>query len=307
MSGFPSNDDASVYAATAAREKELRRLNDELDQKLVIAESSVRKSQASKIPTSADPKTQVDRQPKVTDDASSQLSTASSPRTILTINESEELRYDEDIGNVARRRIQHAQIKTLQCRLREALDLKHESDSTVRELESKLKDIIKENKRLEYALAASNAHMNKNTDQGKSMKETIESVKNENQSLKREVNTLRRLVKDAECEHNRREAQLSRALEEVDKFKKNINDEKVLSKGAVSNSRKEKDDLLGKIKSLQKQRSELLTALKKQMKLIDVLKRQKLHLEASRLLSFREDEFLKILDWDCKASKSSSE
>lgn len=71
---------------------------------------------------------------------------------------------------------------------------------------------------------------------------------------------------------------------------------------------------------LKKQKAELILGFKKQLRLIDVLKRQKvranmhiqfrvfhrficfsalsqMHLEAARLLSFTEEEFVKALDW----------
>ena len=44
-------------------------------------------------------------------------------------------------------------------------------------------------------------------------------------------------------------------------------------------------------KRLERQRTELIAVLKKQAKLVDVLKRQRLHLEAAQLLGFTQAEF----------------
>lgn len=51
------------------------------------------------------------------------------------------------------------------------------------------------------------------------------------------------------------------------------------------------------MKRLEKQKAELLSAFKKQLKLIDVLKRQRVHLEAAKMLSFTEKEFAQTLEY----------
>ena len=45
------------------------------------------------------------------------------------------------------------------------------------------------------------------------------------------------------------------------------------------------------------QKKELLDAFKAQLKLIDILKRQRTHIEAAKVLGFAEEEFVKALEW----------
>ena len=54
------------------------------------------------------------------------------------------------------------------------------------------------------------------------------------------------------------------------------------------------------IKQLRRHRFDLLAAYKKQLLLLDNLKRQVTCLEQSKLIDFAEKEFTKILDWNKK-------
>ena len=66
--------------------------------------------------------------------------------------------------------------------------------------------------------------------------------------------------------------------------------------GKSETVRRDMEKLVEDNRRLEKQRNELMQAFKKQMRLIEVLKRQKMHIESAKLLAFTEDEFISVLE-----------
>ena len=68
------------------------------------------------------------------------------------------------------------------------------------------------------------------------------------------------------------------------------------ARGGGDAARREAERLAAENKKLERQKAELLAAFRKQMRLVAVLRKQRLHLEAARALEFTEMEFAKALD-----------
>ena len=84
---------------------------------------------------------------------------------------------------------------------------------------------------------------------------------------------------------------LYRSLDAVERLKQQLHDARSQTRDAGDSSRRKLDQVVAEDKVLVKQKNELLLAFKKQLKLISVLRQQKMHVEAARLLSFTEEDF----------------
>ncbi|KAG2387407.1 hypothetical protein C9374_001739 [Naegleria lovaniensis] len=97
-------------------------------------------------------------------------------------------------------------------------------------------------------------------------------------------------------ENRIKEIKYTRALEEIEKYKSQLAELQKSQREDNDKQRKEAEALRKENKRLERQKQDIVLAFKKQMKLIDILKRQIIHLEASKQLSFTEEEFTSLMN-----------
>lgn len=101
------------------------------------------------------------------------------------------------------------------------------------------------------------------------------------------------------------DARVENLLGDLNKLKGSQKERKLKSKHTKDREQEKISQLENKARKLERQRNELFTVFKKQLKLIEVefnqiLKKQKMHLEAAHLFKFTEDEFISALDVNIK-------
>ena len=115
-------------------------------------------------------------------------------------------------------------------------------------------------------------------------------------TMRAELSTLRDGTKENKNKEASSSAKMNRVLDELNRCKEALNRHKIQKKEDMADLRNQLTDQTKEIRKLERQRSELINAFKKQGQLIEILKQQKLHLEAARLLQFTEEEFSKLIE-----------
>ncbi|XP_018413070.1 PREDICTED: testis-expressed sequence 9 protein [Nanorana parkeri] len=197
-----------------------------------------------------------------------------------------------------------AQIRFLKAKLRvmqEELDnITHEcnkKDDENRTLLVSVKDLEEERVRLQRTVNIQQTQAEKYKSLSEEATRKNDGLQHQMSSLEKALEDFKRVQKQSASNQSAVEVRLNRALEEADKYKMELNKLKQSNKDTANQERRKIDELKLEIKKLDKQKAELMAGFKKQLKLIDILKRQKMHVEAAKMLSFTEEEFMKALDW----------
>ena len=204
----------------------------------------------------------------------------------------------ENIGPKATIRFYKAQIQTLTKRLEAMTEDKIALEKQSRKLKSQANEEIKQRNVAQKALDKANSKNEENAQEIKALKGAVEDLRVDIASLQKENAASQKLLKAVDRDKNVRNMKLSRALEECEKHKQMLSKATEETKKFGSKSNECIEELAKKARTLERQRNDLVQAYRKQMKLIELLKRQKVHLELAKQLDIREADFLQVIDWN---------
>ncbi|XP_010180699.1 PREDICTED: testis-expressed sequence 9 protein, partial [Mesitornis unicolor] len=202
-----------------------------------------------------------------------------------------------EIGAEAQIRFLKAKLRVTQEELDSAVSECRKKDDENQNLKSRLKDVEEENTRLQRTINVQRSQTEKYKMLSQEANKRREGLQQEVTALEKELENLKRVHKQATASHSATEVRLNRALEGAERYKAELNKLKQRNKDVANQELRRIEELKTENRKLQKQKAELITGFKKQLQLIDILKKQKMHIEAAKMLSFTEEEFMKTLEW----------
>ncbi|CAH6875182.1 Tex9 [Phodopus roborovskii] len=203
----------------------------------------------------------------------------------------------KDIGTEAQIRFLKAKLHVMQEELDSVVCECSKKDDEIQDLKSKVKNFEEDCVRQQRTITSQQSQIEKYKSLFEEANKKCDGLQQQLSSIERELESKRRLQKQAATSQSATEVRLNRALEEAEKYKVELSKLRQSNKDITNEEHQKIEVLKSENKKLERQRGELMTGFKKQMKLIDILKRQKMHIEAAKMLSFSEEEFMKVLEW----------
>ncbi|KAM3927593.1 testis-expressed protein 9 [Leptodactylus fuscus] len=204
---------------------------------------------------------------------------------------------NNEIGSEAQIRFLKAKIRVMQEELDNITHECNKKDDENRNFTSRVKELEEERVRLQRAANIQQTQADKYKALFEEANKKNDGLQHQLSALEKELENIKRIQKQSASNQSATEVRLNRAVEEVEKYKMELNKLKQSNKDTANKERKKIEELKLENKKLEKQKADLMAGFKKQLKLIDILKRQKMHIESAKMLSFTEEEFMKALEW----------
>ncbi|GFU57417.1 testis-expressed protein 9 [Nephila pilipes] len=190
----------------------------------------------------------------------------------------------------------NAQVRSLKEELETLIRECVDKDEMIILLEQRLKDTEIDRAKLQRENANKEQQIEKLQKSLDETKDKCDRIKKELSFVNKETDILKQGQRQAASIKSSLETKLSRSLEENERLKTELRQAKQTSKEAQENYQRKMEELSTENRRIDKQNAELHNAIKKQMQLINNLKRQKMHVEAATAVQFSEEEFMKALD-----------
>eukprot|EP00918_Siedleckia_nematoides_P004421 GHVU01009814.1.p1 GENE.GHVU01009814.1~~GHVU01009814.1.p1 ORF type:complete len:184 (-),score=43.89 GHVU01009814.1:2115-2666(-) len=168
------------------------------------------------------------------------------------------------------------------------MSMHEEKSAEVHTGAKQLEDVQCENKKLKRELKSVQDELRKKDRAHENLNKKLESTATSKADIQTELS--------AAPTNQNMEARLTRLVDELERCKAQAAEKKTTEKQRDATDKQEAQKLKAEVGKLERQRAELINGFKIQQQLIDVLQRQKAHLETAALLNFTEEEFMKILE-----------
>jgi chromosome segregation ATPase len=197
------------------------------------------------------------------------------------------------------------QLKLLRAHLEHAIDEATSAEREATRLKTDLAISRKEVHKLSEEVARSTRALSSTEAAANKARALVASAEGRENDLRVQLQQLQREQSSsakakhssgAHTEPSAVEARLHRANEEIEKLKCQLVNERKEAADLTSSLKRDLEVALERAKKSDRQRGELLAAFRKQLKLVDILRRQRVHMEAARMLGFAEEEFVKLME-----------